>query len=108
MDSLPALPPTGGGPSGPSYGTMMGPQEAPDTGAGAGLSQTGGAAMRLAMELDASMKLLAQMVPALAPWAENATMELRMQMGKALTQGGVPTGPEPPANDSFPDGRGRL
>lgn len=64
--------------------------------------------MRLAMELDASMKLLAQMVPQLAPWAEHATAQLRQQMGQALTQGGIPTGAEAPENREFPGGQGRL
>lgn len=64
--------------------------------------------MRLAMELDASMKLLAQMVPTLAPWAEMATAQLRRQMGEALTGGGIPTDPEPQENTEFPGGQGRL
>jgi hypothetical protein len=72
------------------------------------MSQTGSAAMRLAMELDASMKLLAQMVPQLGPWAEQATAQLRQQLGSALTQGQVPTTPEPAENTEFPGGQGRL
>jgi hypothetical protein len=72
------------------------------------MSQTGNAAMRLGMEIDASMKLLAQMVPQLSPWAEMATSQLRSQLGQALTNGGLPTGAEPTENSQFPGGQGRL
>jgi hypothetical protein len=100
----------GGGEGSPTYGSML-PQEQqpPDmTGAGMGQNQAGNAAMRLAMELDASMKLLAQMVPQLGPWAEMATSQLRDQLGQALMNGDVPTGAEPTENAMFPGGQGRL
>ena len=108
LDAPPPHPPTGGGEGSPTYSSMMPQDEQPDVGASAGMSQTGNAAMRLAMEVDASMKLLAQMVPQLGPWAEMATSQLRSQLGAALSAGSVPTGAEPSENAQFPGGEGRL
>ena len=108
--SAPPLPPMGGGEGAPTYSSML-PSEQPQpdmTGAGMGQNQMGNAAMRLAMELDAYMKLLAQMVPQLGPWAEQATSQLRAQLGQALMGGDGPTGAEPSENSMFPGGQGRL
>lgn len=106
----PPLPPSGGGEGSPSYSSMIPPQEEqqPEMGGGAGLSQTGNAAIRVAMELDASMKVLAQMVPQLASWAEQATSQLRSQLGAILNNGDLPTGAEPSENHQFPGGQGLL
>lgn len=109
LDAAPPLPPTGGGPGSPTYASMMPVQpEQPDVGAGAGLGQTGNAAMRMAMEIDASIKLLAQLVPQLGPWAEQTTTQLRTQLGQALQAGNVPTSAEPRDNAGFPTGEGNL
>jgi len=101
--------PPGGGAGSPSYDSMLPPaEEEQEIGASAGMNQTGQAAMRIAMELDMSMKVLAQMVPALAPWAEQATSQLRAQLSSAINSGGMPTGAEPPENSQFPGGEGLL
>ena len=83
-------------------------QGAPQMGSSAGMGQTGSAATRIAMEIDSSMKVLAQMVPQLAPWAESATAQLREQLGALLNNGGLPTSPEPQENAQFPGGHGLL
>ena len=109
LDGPPPLPPNGGGPNSLSYSSMAPPQEGPpQMGPSAGQGQTGAAATRIAMELDASMKVLAQMVPQLAPWAEQSTAQLREQLGALLNNGDLQTSPEPDENRSFPGGRGLL
>lgn len=105
LDGPPPAPPMGGGPGAPSYPGLVGPT---DPSGGAGVAQIGGAAVRMAMEIDQAIKLLAQAVPVLAPWAARVTTELRIQLGQALASGGVPTSPEPSDNSAFPDGSGRL
>jgi hypothetical protein len=103
--AAPPLPPGG-------YDAMLGPGAEPETppsmGPSAGMNQTGQAALRIAMEIDMAMKTLAQMVPALAPWAEQSTSQLRQQLTSAINGGGMPTGPEPSENRSFPGGQGLL
>ena len=78
-------------------------------GASPGMSQMGGAAIRLSMEIDQALKLLAQTVPQLAPWVEQTVLGLRMQLATVL-QGGMSASPEPVQREqmSFPDGGGRL
>lgn len=105
LDAPPPLPPAGGGPGSPSYASLVG--GAPEPGP-AGASQLGGAAVRMGLEIDQALKMLARAVPALAPWAARVTTELRMQLGQALANGGAPTSPEPMDNAVFPDGSGRL
>ncbi len=109
LNAPPPLPPAGGGPGSPSYSSMVPPEQGPqEVGSSAGMSQTGAAATRIAMELDASMKVLAQMVPQLAPWAEMATSQLREQLGAALNSGELRTSPESAENRDFPGGQGLL
>jgi hypothetical protein len=60
------------------------------------------------MEIDQTLKLLAQAIPVMAPWVEKTVMELRTQLGQALAMGAVPTNPEPQDNAAFPTGTGRL
>lgn len=107
MDAPPPQPPSGGGPGNPSYSALV-PQEQPQVGQGAGMGQTGNAAIQLSMEIDASIKLIAQMVPALGPWAEQVTAQLRTQLGEALQGGQLSTSPEPRDGSAFPTGEGNL
>lgn len=89
----------------PTFTGLAGPQ--PSTGAGE--NQIGGAAVRMGMEIDQALKLLAQAIPQLAPWVEKTVLELRQQIGNALNQGAVPTSPAPGQdNAQFPGGRGNL
>lgn len=62
------------------------------------------------MEIDQALKVLAQQIPSLLPWAEKTTLELRAQLGQALNAGAMPTSPVPAGRDAqaFPDGGGRL
>ena len=109
LDGPPPLPPAGGGPNSLSYSSVMPPEQGPpQMGPSAGQGQTGAAATRIAMELDNSMKVLAQMVPQLAPWAEQSAAQLREQLGNLLNSGDLETSPEPNENREFPGGRGLL
>jgi hypothetical protein len=62
----------------------------------------------MALELDQSLKLLAQAVPSIGPWVEKTVMELRQQIGNALNSGQVPTNPSPQGARSMPDGSQNL
>lgn len=109
MSGGPPLPPMGAGSTSPASPTptmaSLSGRSMPPTSAGAG--QIGGAAVRMALEIDQALKLLAQTIPQLGPWVEKTTMELRNQIGQAL-QGGVGTSPMPQGNDQFPGGMGNL
>lgn len=104
LDSPPPMPPGATAMPAATYGGLVGGNQAGPAGA----SQIGGAAVRMAMEIDQAIKLLAQAVPALSPWAAKVTMELRAQLGQAIAAGGIPTSPEPKDGPAFPDGSGRL
>lgn len=73
-----------------------------------GMSQVSESAVRMSAEIDQALKLLAQAIPQLAPWVEQVTNDLRMQVGQALQGGAVPTDPSMQDNSRFPDGGGRL
>ena len=90
-------------PQGPPYPGQPGQQDPT-----AGGNQIGGAAVRMALEIDQSLKLLAQAVPTLGPWVEKTVMELRQQVGTALNSGQVPTNPQPSGTPSMPDGSQNL
>jgi hypothetical protein len=66
--------------------------------------QIGGAAVRMALEIDQALKTLAQSVPSLGPWVEKTVGELRQQIGNALNQGQVPTSAAPGGSKAMPDG----
>jgi hypothetical protein len=108
LDGPPPLP--GGGGAGPAGPTPADKGAQPQPGApNPGSSQVGGAAVRLGMEIDQSLKLLAQALPTLAPWVQRVVMDLRTNLGQALASGAVPTSPAPAAdNAAFPTGTGRL
>lgn len=75
-----------------------------------GMSQISSAAVRMAMEIDQAIKVLAQQVPTLLPWAARATVELRTLLSQAMNSGAIPTSAMPASGDpaAFPDGSGRL
>lgn len=73
-----------------------------------GANQIGGAAVRMALEIDQALKLLAQSVPSLGPWVEKTCQDLRSQIGAALNAGSVPVNPTPQDNARFPGGGGNL
>ena len=113
MPSLtqPPLPPQMAGAAAPQMGQqpnlmqmagMGGPDQT------AGMSQISESAVRMGAEIDQALKLLAQAIPALAPWVERTTMELRYQIGSALQSGNTPTNPTPQDSERFVDGSGRL
>jgi len=66
--------------------------------------QINASAIRMAMEIDHAMKLLAQAVPSLGPWVAKTTMELKAQLGQVLNAPPMMSGPDA----SFPDGSSRL
>lgn len=103
---MPPLPPQAGG----SYPGLT-PQGAPPMGGVPGAvdqsTQVGGAAMRMGMEIDKALKLLAQAVPQLAPWVNKTTIELRQQLAQVLSAGIVPA-LAPGDNSKMPDGGGNL
>lgn len=110
-DTAPPLPPQGGGPGAPSYASLTGgpPQAAnPAQSTTPGSSQIGGAAVRMGMEIDQALKLLAQAVPQLAPWVDKVTQDLRVQLGQALSAGSVPSSPSTADSKSMPMGGGNL
>jgi hypothetical protein len=118
LDAPPAAQSPGAMSGGASYPSMMrGAQPSAPQGQGqppgmqpptAGGNQLGGAAARLGMEIDQSLKLLSQALPALLPWVERITAELRTNIGMAIAQGANPN-PAPAAdNAAFPTGAGRL
>lgn len=97
-----------GGPT-PSFKNLAGnnPQGAqqPQT---PGAGQVGGAAVRMALEIDQALKTLAQSVPALGPWVEKTVGELRQQVGQALNAGQVGTSSAPAGAPAMPDGSQNL
>ncbi len=111
----PPLPPSMAGAAAPGQGAPpsmmqlagMSPTQAgqPPT---SGQSQISDSVVRMGAEIDQAIKLLAQALPQLAPWAEKVTGELRSQIGAALQGGAVPTSPVPEDNQRFPDGGARL
>jgi hypothetical protein len=114
LDAPPAAQSPGAMSGGASYPSMMrGAQPSAPQGQGPqppspGGNQLGGAAARLGMEIDQSLKLLSQALPALLPWVERITAELRTNIGMAIAQGANPN-PAPAAdNAAFPTGAGRL
>lgn len=111
----PPLPPTampsgGGTGSGPTFAGLAGQQQGPQAQAQAatpGASQTSGALVRLAMEIDQALKLLAQAAPQLAPWVDQTTQQLRSQVGIAISQG-ASTNANPAGQGNFPGGGANL
>lgn len=73
-----------------------------------GMSQVSESAVRMSAEIDQALKLLAQAIPQLAPWVEQVTNDLRVQVGMALQGGAVPTDPSMQDSARFPDGSGRI
>jgi hypothetical protein len=99
---FPPVPPVGAVPGGPSnFPPPAGPSM---PGMATGQSQLNSSAIRMAMEIDHALKLLGQAAPAIAPWVEKTTMELKAQLGQILN---APTTPTSPVG-SFPDGSSRL
>lgn len=95
---------------GPSFRSLAGPgpqqqQPQPNTAGGA---QIGGAAVRMASEIDLALKTLAQSIPALGPWVEQTCQQLRQQIGQAINNGAVPTNASPAGAQSMPDGGQNL
>lgn len=104
--------PAGGAPgSSPTFAGLAGQQQqGPQANAMAatpGASQTSGALVRLAMEIDQALKLLAQAAPQLAPWVDQTTQQLRSQVGVAISQGGS-TNAQPNGVGNFPGGGSNL
>jgi len=90
------------GATGPTFAGLAGqPAVSP------GGSQIGNAALRMGMEIDQALKLLAQTLPMLGPWVMETVQELHEQLGLALSAGPV-TSPEPMDNERFPTGGGNL
>ena len=102
LDGPPPMPPMGGGPGAPSYPTMVGGGGAAATPGGA---QVASGVVRMAMEIDQALKVLAQAAPQLGPWVMKTAMELRQQVGQAL-QGNLSSQAAPDAN--FPGGGTNL
>ncbi len=104
----PPLPPTAmpaGGGQNPTFAGLAG---APGQGAATpGATQTSGALVRLAMEIDQALKLLAQAAPQLAPWVDQTTQQLRSQVGIAISQG-TSTNAQPTGTGNFPGGGTNL
>lgn len=96
----------------PTFQGMAGAQQGPQqqTGMTPGMSQISSAAVRMAMEIDQALKVLAQQIPALLPWVQRTTIDLRTQLGQALNAGAVPTSAQSSGMDAsqFPDGGGQL
>lgn len=109
---MPGMGMSASGPSpSPSFQGLAGgqPQGQPAPaaqGASPGGAQLGGAAVRMGLEIDQALKLLAQALPGIAPWVEKTVMELRQQMGTAM-QAGAPTNPTP-SGAQMPDGSHNL
>ena len=110
MGGAPPLPPTAmpaGGSGGPTFAGLAGQAPQPQGGASPGASQISGALVRLGMEIDQALKLLAQAAPQLSGWVDATTQELRAQIGLAL-QSGVPTSAAPQGQGNFPGGGSNL
>lgn len=108
--SQPPLPPNASPASGATFAGLSGQQQGPQAQAQAptpGASQTSGALVRLAMEIDQALKLLAQAAPQLAPWVDQTTQQLRSQVGVAISQG-VSTNATPTGTGNFPGGGTNL
>lgn len=112
----PPLPPTatpagGAAGSGPTFAGLAGQQQqGPQAQAQAptpGASQTSSALVRLAMEIDQALKLLAQAAPQLAAWVDQTTQQLRSQVGVAISSG-IPGSAQPSGVGNFPGGGTNL
>ncbi len=73
---------------------------------GVGMNQIGKSAVDAAMEIDQACKLLAKMVPTLAPLIGQFVNDLRLSLGQALSAGQTATMAGP--DSAFPDGSSRL
>jgi hypothetical protein len=75
-----------------------------------GQSQIGGSVLKLAMEIDQALKLLAQAVPTMASFVESTVSALHAQIAQSLQSGAVSASPAPPQKEQqmFPGGEGRL
>ncbi len=73
---------------------------------GVGMNQVGQSAVQVAMEIDQACKLLAKLVPTMAPMIGQFVSDLRLNLGQALSAGNTAqmAGPD----SSFPDGSSRL
>lgn len=102
----PPLPPNAmpAGGSNPTFAGLAGQssQGGPPS-QGPGAAQTSGALVRLAMEIDQALKLLAQAAPQLAGWVDQTTQQLRQQVGVAISSG-TPTSATPAGQGNFPGG----
>lgn len=108
----PPLPPSAspaGGSSGPTFAGLAGnqPPQGGQQPVTPGASQTSGALVRLAMEIDQALKLLAQAAPQLSAWVDQTTQQLRAQVGVAISSG-VPSSSQPNGVGNFPGGGTNL
>jgi len=105
LDGPPPLPPSAppAQQQGPTYKSLA-PQQQQAT---PGMNQINEKAIQVAYEIDMAIKLLAQMVPQLGPWAMTVLPELHQQLGMALAAG-APASPEPQGNSLMPDGSANL
>ena len=92
-------------PEGPSQSQMAGMATSTP-----GQSQISGSVMKLAMEIDQALKLLAQAVPTMAGFVEQTVAALHAQIAQSLQSGAVSASPAPPQQEQpmFPGGQGRL
>lgn len=102
LDGPPPLPPNAppAQQQGPTYKSLA-PAPTP------GGQQISEKVIQIAFEIDMAIKMLAQMVPQLGPWAMTVLPELHQQLGQALAAG-TPASPEPQGNSQMPDGSGNL
>ena len=112
LDGPPPMQPQGptlAGMTGMQGGPMGAPGGGPAPGGGVtpGMGQMATLAVRAAMEVDMSLKQLAQVAPMMTPWIMQVSEQLKMQVAQAMGAGGVPAMPAGAASQ-FPDGTGRL
>lgn len=90
----------------PSYASLAGaPQGAPaDGGATLGGNQMGNTLIKMGMEVDQALKMLAKIAPGMAEWVLRTTQELQQQIGASL-QGQLTQLTD---NAPFPDGSSRM
>lgn len=68
--------------------------------------QVNSSAIRMAMEIDQALKLLAQAMPALGPWVAQTVAGLRQQLAQSLSTQ-APASPLM-GEQGFPDGSPRM
>jgi len=103
----PPLPANASPASGPTFAGLAGGQPQGGQPVTPGASQTSGALVRLAMEIDQALKLLAQAAPQLSAWVDQTTQQLRSQVGVAISSG-IPSSATPNGTGNFPGGGSNL